>query len=438
MPDRYADWPEEYARRLMAPADAAKLVRPGDTITIPVGALVPTVCSAIFERREELRDVDVFAAAPVMDPGWWNPGHPAFRMHIEVFITPAARESVNRGRADFTSVPFAQRFKPSDERNERVHHPDIALVAVGPPDHLGFCSFGMSIWNSLSFARHARTVIAEVHGAYPRTFGEGRLHVTQIDAFVEAGPLPARTAIPVASDYPAVLGQYVNELIHDGDTIQVGTGGLTNGLPGAGAFAGKQDLGVHAELSVPGMTRLVRDGIANGARKTLHPGKYVSTQLEASGPGDIEFINENPMFELFDVGYVNNPRVIAQNDNMIAINNALAIDFAGQITAESIGAEMWSGPGGQQDFALGALMAKGGRSVTILRSTAAGGTVSRIMPRLPEGSIVTVPRQYADYVISEYGVARLFGKSDRERAQELIAIAHPDHRADLRRALQSM
>jgi 4-hydroxybutyrate CoA-transferase len=186
------------------------------------------------------------------------------------------------------------------------------------------------------------------------------------------------------------------------------------------------------------MTKLVRDGVINGARKTLHPGKYVSSQLEASQEGDIEFINENPIFELYDVSYVNNPRVIAQNDNIIAINNALAIDFTGQVTAESIGAEMWSGPGGQQDFAIGSMLAKGGRNVTILRSVAANGTVSRIMPRLPEGTIITVPRQFTDYVISEFGIARLYGKSDRERAQELIAIAHPGHRAELQKALERM
>jgi 4-hydroxybutyrate CoA-transferase len=335
-------------------------------------------------------------------------------------------------------VPFATQFKTDDERGQRTHPIDVAVVAVAPPDHLGFCSLGMSIWNSLGLVRHARDVIAEIHPGYPRTHGEGRLHVSQISAFVEEGPLPPRRPVPVAADYPTQLGAFINELVHDGDTIQVGTGGLTNGLPGAGAFAGKSDLGVHAELSVPGMTRLVRDGTITGARKSLHPGKYVTTQLEASGEGDIDFINENPLFELYDVSYLNNPRVIAQNDNMVAINNALAIDFAGQITAESIGGEMWSGPGGQTDFAIGAIMARGGRNVTVLRSVAANGTVSRILPRLPEGTIVTVPRQFADYVVSEFGIARLFAKSDRERAEELIAIAHPDHRAELRKALAAM
>ena len=290
----------------------------------------------------------------------------------------------------------------------------------------------------MNIARHAKTVIAEVHSAYPRTGGEGRIHVTDVDAFVEAGPLPQRgPGAPINEDHTALAG-HIAELVHAGDTIQIGVGGLTSGLVLAGAFEGKQDLGVHAELSVPGMTMLVREGVINGARKTLHPGKYVTTQLEASQPGDIEFINDNPIFELHGVEYVNDPLVIAQNENIIAINNSLAIDFAGQITAESIGGEMWSGPGGQQDFAIGSLLAKGGRNVSILKSVAANGSVSRIMPRLPEGTIITVPRQFADYVVTEFGIARLFGKSDRERAHELISVAHPDHRADLKKALETM
>jgi len=438
MSNIFADWPEEYARRLMSPGDAARLVRNGDNIGIPVGALVPTVVAAIYARHDELQDVDVYACAPSTDPGWWTTDHPAFRMHVEVFGTPVSRPAISSRRADFTSFAFTTQFKGGDERGEPVHHPDVALVAVGPPDHLGYCSLGMGIWNSLSTARHARTVIAEVHSAYPRVNGEGRLHVSEVDAFVEAGPLPARRPPLSLEGYPMALAGFVNELVKDGDCIQVGLGGLTNALPAAGAFAGKQDLGVHAELSVPGMVGMVRDGTITGARKTLHPRKYVSTQLEASGDGDMEFLNDNPIFELYGVGYVNNPAVIAQNDNMIAINNALAIDFAGQVTAESIGAEMWSGPGGQQDFAIGAMLAKGGRNVTILRSVAASGTVSRIVPRLPEGSIITIPRQFSDYVISEFGIARLFGKSDRERAHELISIAHPDHRAELRRSLENM
>ncbi len=437
MADRFAAWPEEYAKRLLSPAGAASLVRSGDAIVIPVGALTPTIAAAIFARRDELRDIDVYELAPAFDPGWFNPGHPAFRMHVELFSTVISREALSGQRADFTSISFAQRFKNEDERSQPVHHADVALVSVSPPDHLGFCSFGLNVWNSRAFARRARLVIAEVHSALPRTAGDSLIHVSEVDAFVEAGPLsPSRVGLGV--DCPREIADLVGELVHDGDTIQVGTGSLTNGLPRSGAFSAREDLGVHAELSVPGMTGLVRQGVITGRRKTMNPGKYVAAALEASAEGDVEFVQDNPMFELRDVAYVNDPRVISAHDNMVAINNALAIDFAGQITAESIAGELWSGPGGQQDFAIGAMLSRGGRNVTVLRSTAEQGAVSRIVPNLPAGTIVTVPRQYADHVVTEWGVAHLLGKSDRERAQELIAIAHPDHRAALRRSLAKL
>ena len=435
MPNKFADWPEEYARKLRTPAEAAGLVQPGDAIVIPVGALTPTIAAAIFARGEELREIHVYEMAPAFDPGWFNPGHPAFLMHVEVFSTVVSREALARGRADFTSISFGQRFKTEDERSRPVHHADIVLISVSPPDHLGFCSFGLNIWNSRAFAERARLVFAEVHSSLVRTGGDGRIHVSEIDAFVEAGPLPSGLTSGLRLDCPPEIAGFIAQLVNDGDTIQVGTGSLTNGLPLGGAFAGKEDLGVHAELSVPGMTGLVRQGVITGARKTVNRGKYVAAQLEASQPGDIEFIQDNPVFELRDVGYVNDIRVIASHDNMVAINNALAIDFTGQITAESIGGELWSGPGGQQDFAIGALLSKGGRNVTVLRSVAVSGSVSRIVPTLPEGTVITVPRQYADYVVTEWGIAQLLGRSDRERAEELISVAHPDHRAGLRQAL---
>ena len=420
----------------MSAAEAASLVRPNDSIVIPVGSLTSTIAAAIFQRGNALSGVKVYDSAPMYDPGWFQSSQSVFALHVEIFSTVVSREALAQGWADFTSVPFSQRFKVEDERGGRVHHGDVALISVSSPDHLGFCSLGLSVWNTPSFVRRARIVLAEVQSGYPRAGGDSRIHVSEIDAFVEASTLPASLAGTPLDDYPQQIADFVAAIVKDGDTIQVGTGSLTNGLPRAGAFDDKRDLGVHAELSVPGMTGLVRRGIITGARKTLHEGKYVAAQLEASQPGDLEFIQDNPMFALFDVGYVNHIRTIAMNDNLVAINNALAIDFAGQITAESIGSQLWSGPGGQQDFAIGAVLSKGGRNVTVLKSTAANGQVSRIMPRLPEGAIVTVPRQYADFVVTEWGVAQLFGKSDVERAQELIAVADPIHRPALRSALK--
>lgn len=434
MGNRYTDWPEEYAARSMDTADAIRLIRPGESIVLPVGSLTPGLAQGLWEAREEVRDIDLYVCAPFFDPGWFTPGHENIRTHVEFFSTPPSRQAMDEGRTDFTSVSFSTRHKTMDERGEPVHKADVTFISVSPPDRFGYCSFGLSVWNKKSFADRSRLVLAEVHEGYPRVGGDSRIHVSEIDAFVPAGQLPPTAAAPPREDVPREIAGYVNELIKDGDTIQIGTGGTSNTLVVNGALEGKHDLGVHAELSIPGMTNAVREGIITCTRKNFHPGKYITTQIEARTAEDLEFIDENPIFEIYDVTYVNDPRVAAQNDNLICINNTLAVDFYGQITAESVDGRFWSGPGGQQDFVLAAAFSKGGRSVSVQLATADEGRVSRIMPRLPEGTIVTVPRQLADYVVTEFGIASLFGKSDRERAYELIAIAHPDHREELRRA----
>ncbi|GIW18227.1 MAG: 4-hydroxybutyrate CoA-transferase [Tepidiforma sp.] len=433
---RYLDWPEEYAAKLMTAAEAAQLVRPGDTVVIPIGAITPNLCAALWERREELHDVDVLACAPFVDPGWYEPGHPAFRTHVELFNTAVARASMVRGATDFVSIPFSRRFKGEDERGGGRFAIDVVFVGVSPPDRFGYCSFGTSVWNKGSYARRARTVLAEVFAGYPRTGGDNRIHVSEIAAFVEGGELPPVRAARESNPFHPAMAGYVNELLRHGDTLQIGTGLSTLPLARAGAFDGLADLGVHSEVSIPGLNELVARGVITGARKTVNPGKFVATALSATTEWDLEFIHENPVYELRDVAYTNDIQVIAAHENMVAINNAMTIDLTGQVAAESIGPAMWSGPGGQLEFVIGAMYAKGGRSITLLPAAAKDGTVSRIVAEHAPGTVVTVPRQFVDYVVTEYGVARLFGKSDRERAEELIAVAHPDHRSELRRALR--
>jgi acyl-CoA hydrolase len=433
---RFVNWPEEYAAKLVAPAEAVARVRPGDTVVIPIGALTPSLCTALWERRDELYEVDILACAPFVDPGWYEPGHPAFRTHVELFNTAVARASMARGATDFVSIPFSRRFKGEDERVGGRYGVDVVFVGVSAPDRFGFCSFGTSLWNKLSYARRARTVLAEVFAGYPHTGGENRIHVSEIDAFVEGGELPpARTARESNPFHPSMAG-YVNELLRHGDTLQIGTGLSTLPLARAGAFDGLVDLGVHSEVSIPGLNELVARGAITGARKTVNAGKFVATALSATTEWDLQFIHENPVYELRDVAYTNDIGVIAAHENMVAINNAMTIDLTGQVAAESIGPDMWSGPGGQLEFVIGAIYSKGGRSITLLPAAAKEVTVSRIVAEHPPGTVVTVPRQFVDYVVTEHGVARLFGKSDRERAEELIAIAHPDLREGLRRALR--
>lgn len=416
----------------MEPEAAVRLVSSGDCVAIPIGSITPNLCDALFARGDELHDIDLVVCAPFVDPGWFEPGHPSFSTHVELFNTSVARNSVNDGRSDFVSMPFSRRFKATRERGGGRFDPDVVLLSVGPPDRFGFCSFGISMWNKASYARHARIVLAEVFDGYPRTGGANQIHVSEIDAFVPGGA-PRPIAGRQTPAFPMALAGFVNELVQDGDTVQIGTGAMTAQLILAGALEGKEELGIHSEISVPGMNGLVLRGVVTGSRKTRHPGKFVATALTASTTEEIEFIHENPVYEVYDVEYTNDIQVIASHDNMLAINNAMSVDLTGQIAAETIGPDLWSGPGGQLEFVIGAMLSKGGRSVTVLPSTARDGELSRITLRHEPGTVVTVPRQFADFVVTEYGIARLYGKSDRERADELISIAHPDHRAELRR-----
>ncbi|MGE0601604.1 MAG: acetyl-CoA hydrolase/transferase family protein [Dehalococcoidia bacterium] len=436
---RYSDWPEDYANKLVDPARAAELVRPGDTVVIPIGAITPNLAQGLWERRDELSDIDILTCAPFVDPGWFEPGHPTFTTHVELFNTVVGRSSVNAGRSDFVSMPFSRRFKAEDERGGGQFEVDVAMVSVSPPDRFGFCSFGTSLWNKLSYCRRARTVLAEVFPGYPRTGGTNQIHVSEIDAFVDGGDaIPPRPGMREIQPFPKPIAGFVNELVNNGDTIQIGTGMTTLQLAVNGAFDGKVDLGVHSEVSTPGLNDLVYRGVINGSRKKIHPGRFVATALTAGTAEEMEFIHENPIYEVYEVHYTNDIAVIAAHENMVAINNALSIDLTGQVAAESIGPDMWSGPGGQVEYVIGAMLSEGGRSITCMPSSSRGGTITRVVAEHPPGTVITVPRQFVDYVVTEFGIASLFGRSDRERARELINIAHPDHREDLRQAARRL
>ena len=257
-----------------------------------------------------------------------------------------------------------------------------------------------------------------------------------------AAQTPANTQLPTAGEEPEPylknIARCVNELIKDGATIQIGVGRTTEPLVRLGMLEGKNDIGYHSEATPSGIITLVKEGVITGKRKNINQGKAVVTSLGGGTREEMEWASENPLFWLVDVDYLEDIRVISTHDNYAAINNALAIDLTGQIDAETIGIRPMAGAGGQPSFVIGALLSKGGCSITTLPSTAAGGKVSRITPLLPEGSSVTIPRQFADYVISEYGTARLWGKSLRQRAQSLISIAHPDFRDELTEEAKKM
>jgi 4-hydroxybutyrate CoA-transferase len=310
-------------------------------------------------------------------------------------------------------------------------------VSVSPPDEDGWCSFGMSVWGAPEVARAAGHVIGEVNERFIRTGGDNRIHVNQIEKLVEAPEVwkylrrPPRTH--EENEITEVICSLVaTEIVQDGDTLQMGTGTVSAAL--APFLSHRQELGVHSELIFGGIPELVEQGVVTGSRKTVHQGKVVGASFGPLTQHEFQQVDGDMRYELYCMSHTNDIGVIAAHDNMCVVNNALLVDATGQINGETIGPEIYSGTGGAFAFAVGALHAKNGRSVTVLPSTSVvdGERRSRIVAMFPQGSAVTVPRGYADVFVTEYGIARLKGKTLRRRIEELVSIAHPDFRAELR------
>jgi len=435
------DWQDQYKSKFISAEEAAKLVKSGDRVAFTPGREAFAIGLAIAARKEELKGVKIFASSPGYDFGWYNPGwDDSFAVTIGL-PTATCQEAVDNKWVDFYTsdlIPF---------RNcELATEADILLAEVSPPDRLGFCSFGASLWNKKTVIRGAKLTIAEVNKNLIRTYGENYIHVSEIDYFVEhisSGAAPGMGSlggreIKKPAPYMKRIVENVSELLKDGDTIQIGIGRTTEPLVQLGILNDRKDIGVHSEATPPGIISLVRAGVVNGKRKTINPEKVTVTSIGGSTREEMDWVNNNPLFELVDVEYLEDIRVIAAHDNMVAINNALAIDIGGQITAESLGTRYMSGAGGQIPFVIGALLSKGGRAITVLPSTAQNGTVSRIVPLHSEGTVVTIQRNCADYIVTEYGIAHVRGKTLRQRALELINIAHPDFRAELKQKAQEL
>jgi len=431
-------WQEIYSSKLISPEEAAGFVKSGDTVMFTMGREAFAIGLAIAARKEELKDVKVYVPSPGYDFGWYDAGwESSFDIKVSMPM-PICQQAIDDRRcdiADLDMIPFQQLIIP-----------DILLTEVSPPDEKGFCSFGQSLWSKRQQVKEAKLVIAEVNKNLIRTFGDNFVHVSELDYLVEhtpsggqpsMGTLAGKSHVVTAS-YLKQLAEYVSELIKDGDTIQIGIGRTTEPLVKLGILNDKADIGYHSEATPPGIISLVRQGVITGKRKTLNPGKVVVTSLGGGSREELEWASNNPLFWLVDVGYLEDPRIIAAHDNMVAINNALMIDLTGLITAETVGSRVISAAGGQIAFVIGARLSKGGRSITVLPSTAKDGTVSRIVPLLPEGTVVTIHRNLADYVVTEYGIARLRGRTVRERTNELIRIAHPDFRGELRKEAEKL
>ena len=417
--------------KIVTAGEAVAGIRSRDQVYVHCAAAAPSVLlDALVDRADELEDVGVVhlhieGPGPHLAPNM--AGH--FR-HRALFIGPNARAAVNEGRADY--VPVFLSDVPRLFMSGALPL-DAVLVNATPPDRHGFCSLGTSVEAMHAAIRAAKTVIVQFNGSMPRTLGDSFIHVDEIDLAVEVDVPPYAHEVGPIGDVERRIGEFVADLVPDGATLQLGIGAI----PAATALAlrDKRDLGIHTEMFTDSVVDLVEAGVVNGSRKERNRGKIV-TAFAMGSQRLYDFMHDNPMVEMRPVDFTNDTHVIRSFARMVAINSAIEVDLTGQVVADSIGHRLYSGVGGQMDFVRGAGLAADGRAVIALPSTAAGGAVSRITGALRDGAGVVTTRAHVRTVVTEWGVAELFGMSTRERAKALISIAHPDFRDQLRAEAQ--
>ena len=431
-------WRDHYRSRLVGPEDIAAKVSSGNRIYVVTSHESAPLLASLLSRADELRGVEIRSLGGLWSDYGFQKGTWAdvFRANMS-FGTPASRQAIEDGVTNFTVVGYGDAFRHIDQRRAGSEPFDFCWFTVTPPNESGYCCAGAELWDLRTSMKRSKVNVAAVNKHLPQTFGDTWVHVSEIDYFIEDHePMPQRFKYEPSSA-AAMIAQHVSGLVRDRDTLQIGTGSTSGTLAQLGAFDDKQDLGYFAEMSVAGLTDLVKNGVFTSKYATVRPDKFVTTGL-TGGAEEYEYVDNNPFFEFYGYDYMLNPAVIGQNENMVAINNGISIDLRGQINLISMGPKIWSGSGGQLAYHTGAFLSKGGRAITVLPSTAANGTISRIVPQFPAGQMVTIPWDLADTVVTEFGVAELIGKTMRQRAQALIDIAHPDHRPELRKAVSKL
>ena len=426
----------EYKQKLTTPADAVSLIKDGDTLIHGMTiAEPPALLSAIAKRAEagDLRNIKVYSCNPqkYVTETICRPGLCDVIESYSWFVSGKSRGLVTVGLTQYVPVYFHQIPRLIQEEMTIA----VTVTTVSPMDQSGFFSFGTNNDYTSVAAKSSKKVIVEVNENMPRVFGNGMIHITDVDVIVE-NHVPL-LEIPPSPPKPedALIGKFIAEIIPDGAVIQLGIGGVPNGV--TPYLSGHKDLGIHSELLGPGMVDLIEQGVITGRRKNIHTEKHVYTCAYGT-KHTYDFMNNNPSMESFPSSYVLDPTVISKNDNMISINAILEVDLFGQCNAEFLGQSQFSGVGGQLDFVRGASNSKGGKSILACYSTAKKEQISRIVPRLAEGTMVTTPRMDTDYLCTEYGLVRIKGKSVRKRALAIISIAHPRFRDDLLREAENM
>ncbi|HMM22555.1 MAG TPA: acetyl-CoA hydrolase/transferase C-terminal domain-containing protein [Selenomonadales bacterium] len=420
-----SDWRNAHRDKLVSAEQALKNVKSGNRVVIGHACgEPPTLVEALVARAPELRDVEIVHMVAMGPAKYAQPGMENSFRHNALFVGATTRKAVEEKRGDYTPCFFSE--IPRLFKN-KILPVDVVLMQVAPPDEQGYCSYGVSADYTMPAAECARLVIVQMNAQMPRTTG-ARIHLDAIHLIVEKDEPLIELKPPQIGDVECKIGENVASLIPDGATLQLGIGAIPDAV--LLFLKEKKDLGIHSEMFSDGVVVLAEAGVITNRKKTLHPGKFMATFLMGTRKL-YDFVDNNPDVELRSVDYINDPYVIGQHDNMISINSALQVDLMGQVNAEMIGSTQFSGIGGQVDFVRGASRSAGGKSIIAIPSTAAKGKISRIACEIDRGAAISTSRNDVHYVVTEYGTADLRGKSLRQRAEALIAIAHPDFRESL-------
>ncbi len=425
------DWTSNYQSRIVSAQEAVKVVKSGNRIFMTGNVSVPQeTLAALVNYAPKLKDVEICQALTIGSADYVKPEMEGHLRVNTMFISPNVRKAVQEGHADFTPVLLSEYPLLFKRGTLPV---DVAFIHVSRPDEHGFCSLGVEVGLTKSPAESAKIIIAEVNDQMPRTLGDSFIHVSRLNYIVPVNyPIPE---MPMGEDgnneVVEKIAGHIAELIPDGATMQMGIGAIPDAV--LKYLYNKKDLGVHSELFSDGVIELVERGVLTSARKSLHPGKIVAGFILGTKKL-YDWVDDNALIELHRTEYINDPFVIAQNERMVAINSAIEVDLTGQVCADSIGPKFYSGIGGQLDFIYGASRSKGGVPIIALPSTTTlrdGTMVSRIVAMLKQGAGVVTGRNHVHYIVTEYGVADLYGKTIRQRTKQLIGIAHPDFRKEL-------
>ena len=419
------NWREIYNQRLMTAEEAVSKIKSGDRVVLGHACAEPMyLVETMVEHREMYRDVEIVHMVPMGKCRYAEPGMEPYFRHNAIFAGAGTRKAIAEGRADFTPCCFSR----VPRLLEKFMEVNVAMVMVTPPDQYGNCSLGVSVDYTKAAVENAELVIAQVNDQMPYAYGDSRIPVQSIDCFVEhSAPLPELKPKKI-SEAEESIGRYCASMIEDGATLQLGIGSIPDAV--LMFLHGKKNLGLHSEMLSDGVVELFEEGVINNSRKAIFPGKTIATFLMGTRRL-YDFVDHNPDFEMHPVNRVNDPNIIMQNCKMVSINSCVQVDFSGQVNAETIYGEQFSGIGGQMNFVKGAVGSQGGKSIIAMTSTTADGKHSKIVPVLDLGAVVTTPRTNTDYIVTEYGIARMTGCSVRQRAAALIKIAHPKFRPEL-------